>query len=564
MTDTKTPSSCGCVWQDFTSLGANWNLIPEREPQRKVTLVKKHLALVLSILLLIPLFSGCSSSETPEPQTEPRLYDSRLNIALGGAPTNLDIMVNTADDSSVIAYGSIFEQLVALNNKSEPVPELCTHWEISDDSRVYTYYLRKGIKFHNGKEMKAADVIASMNRWIDQAANAQSLVGDARFEEVDEYTVRITMEHGTPYLNLMIGGLGQHAVIMPKEVVEAAGEGVVTEYIGTGPYKFAEWAENQYVKLVKFEDYQPYGTEGDYSGWAGYKGAYYDEVYFYFPGDVATIAAGIQTGEYDASTALSADYFNTFANNPNYKIVEAEADLPALIFNKKEGWGANPKFRQAMAALLDCNDIMYAAYGDEAFYNLYSSYMFKSQATWYTEAGSEYYNQANPDKAKALFAEAGFTPNDTFILLCASDSQDFYSMAIVIQSQMRAIGLNCELLVYDWATFVDVRNNQPDKYHAFITSFSAKVLPNMNLFLSPSWAGWCTDPRIVEDLARIGSETDLAAAQQIWYDLQEYMWAESLPIIKFGNSMVWGVTTAKMEGAEIFERFVWVNSRIKN
>ena len=86
----------------------------------------------------------------------------------------------------------------------------------------------------------------------------------------------------------MIAGLGQQAVIMPASVIGAVGEGeLVQEYIGTGPYVYDEWKADQFIRLKANPDYQPYGTEGDYSGWGGYKTAWYDEVYFYFPGDNA-------------------------------------------------------------------------------------------------------------------------------------------------------------------------------------------------------------------------------------------------------------------------------------
>lgn len=507
-----------------------------------------------------PAPAATEAPAQPEASGEPTVLD----IAMAVIPTNLDVVMNTADDAAQIASGPIFEQLVAMDNTYKPVPELATHWEMSDDAKHYTYYLRQGVKFHNGEEMKASDVVASMNRWIEAADNAKSLVGDDRFTEVDDYTVEIKLTNGSPYLNLMIGGLGQHAAIMPKSSIDKVDPSsqLLTEYIGTGPYKFDSWVENQYIKIVKYDEYQPYGTEGDYSGWAGYKKAKIDTIFFHFVVDPNTILTGMQTGEYDASDGITYDNYDVFANDENFYIVSAESEQPALIFNKKEGWGANQKFRQALAALVNIDDIMLAAHGNEDFYHLYSSYMFKSQTDWYTDRGSEYFNVQDKDKALELFAEAGFTPNDTFTILVSSDSEDFYAMAVVIKSQMEAIGMKCDLLVYDWSTFVTVRNNEPDKYDAFITSFSEKVLPNMNLFLSPSWAGWATDERIVADLATIGQSTDFAAAQQTWFDLQEYMLAESVPVIKFGNTVAWGVVSKNVPGMEYFNWMTFVDAEI--
>lgn len=561
--------------------------------------MKRYILILLSFLLIMSLFSGCTTGTTPtatESSTEaaapvateapaqpaatevaateavatevvteaPVEEPTELHIAMSVVPTNLDVVMNTADDAAQIASGPIFEQLVAMDNTYKPVPELCTKWDMSEDATTYTYYLREGVKFHNGEEMKAVDVVASMNRWIEGADNAKSLVGDARFYEVDEYTVEIKMAVGSPYLNLMIGGLGQHAGIMPKSVIDDVDpeSKLVKEYIGTGPYVLESWVEDQYIKLVTYGDYQPYGTEGDYSGWAGYKRAEIDTIYFHFVSDPNTVLAGMQTGEYDATDGITYDNYDMFANDDNFYIISAESEQPAMIFNKKEGWGANAKFRQAVATLLNIDDIMLAAYGQPEFFNLYASYMFKSQTDWYTDRGSEYYNLHDTEKAKQLFEEAGFTPNDTFTILVASDAEDFYAMAVVIKSQMEAAGYKCELLVYDWSTFVTVRNTEPDKYNAFITSFSEKVLPNMNLFLSPTWAGWCTDERIVADLAKIGTSLDVPTAQQTWYDLQEYMLAESVPVVKFGNTLAFGVVNKKVQGMEYFNWMTFVDAEI--
>ena len=487
--------------------------------------------------------------------------NSVLNIALDGQPEHLDVTMSSMDMASEVVFGPVFEKLVAFNGDSQVIPELAESWEVNEDNTVYTYHLRQGVLFHNGEEMKAADVVASMNRWIDAADNANSLVGGAHFTAVDDYTVEIAMEHGTLYLNEMIAGLGQQAVIMPASVIGAVGEGeLVQEYIGTGPYVYDEWKADQFIRLKANPDYQPYGTEGDYSGWGGYKTAWYDEVYFYFPGDNATVVSGIQTGEFDISDRLNGDDYDTFVGDENFTIFSAEAELPMLIFNKSQGVASNALVRQAVQALVNCEDVMFAAYASPERYKLYSSYMFESSPTWYTDAGSEKYNQNDPEAAKALFAEAGWTDDDVFRILVRTDVSDFFAQAQVIQEELRSIGINCELVAYDASTYSDVRNNHPEAWDAFITNFGPKVLPNMNLFLSASWAGWCTDERIQNDLAAIAAGTDLAAAQQTWADLQAYMYEEYVPVVKFGTNNLSGVCRSDITGAFIMERLVWVDA----
>lgn len=540
---------------------------------------RKLLSVLLGLAMVITLLGGCGKTDKPAEETDAdtgtekgeevsdegasseKLKDE-IHVAMNSVPTNLDIVVNTATIATEVAHETIFEQLVAMDSSYKPVLELAESFTVNDDSTEYVYVLRKGILFHDGQEMKADDVVASMNRWINSAGNVQAMVGESRFEKVDDYTVRIALSTPCAYMNELIAGFGQRASIMPAAVINAIDEtGIVSEYIGTGPYKFAEWVDNQYIKLTRNDSYQPYGTKGDFSGWAGYKEANTRDIYFDFVSDSSTILAGLQTGEYDVSMDVGYDNYDMFANDGNFNVQMATSEMPMLIFNKKEGLGADPILRQAVQAAINCSDIMYATYGNEKFYDLYSSYMFDSQKDWYTEEGSEFYNQNDIERAKELLADAGYN-GDPFTILVASDNEDFYNMAIVIQDQLKAAGMNCELSTYDWATFVTIRNEQPDQYNAFITNFSPKILPTMNLFLSSSWAGWVSDPVILDGLTAINSETSMAEAVQKWFTLQKYMYETSVPVVKFGNNKSLMVATTKFDGLQLFEHIVFVNAKL--
>jgi peptide/nickel transport system substrate-binding protein len=518
--------------------------------------MKKTVSILLLLALCLTLVGcgGGSSASTEEP--------SVLTVALAGQPEHLDVGMSTMDIASEVVYGSVYEKLVAFTGDNTVIPELAESWEITEGNTVYTYHLRKGVKFHDGQEMKADDVVASMNRWIDAAANAQTLTGDARFAKVDDYTVAIRMEKGTLYLNEMIAGLGQQAVIMPASVIGSVGAGeLIKEYIGTGPYAFDEWKADQYIRLKANGDYQPYGTEGDYSGWGGYKRAWYDQVYFYFPGDNATVVSGVQTGEYDMADQLNGDDYAAFTGKSEFTIFSDEAEMPMLIFNKSQGVASDAAVRRAVQAVVNCEDVLFASYGNPDLYKIYSSYMFEASSTWYTEAGSEYYNQKDPEKAKELFAQAGWTDGDVFRILVRTDSANSYAQAQVIQGELDDIGVSCELVACDASTYSDTRNNHPEAWDAFITSFGPKVLPNMNLFLSASWAGWCDDERIQSDLSSIASDSDLASAQKTWEDLQRYMYEDFVPVVKFGSTQLSGVCKSTIQGALIKERLVWIDAR---
>ena len=144
----------------------------------------------------------------------------------------------------------------------------------------------------------------------------------------------------------------------------------------------------------------------------------------------------------------------------------------------------------------------------------------------------------------------------------SNDSADFMSMATVMKEQLEAIDVPVEILVYDWSTFVNVRNNEPENYDAFITAFGPKVLPSMNLFLSSTWAGWVDDERILGDLIKINTSPTIEEGVAIWQDLQEYMWEESMPVVKIGTEKTFVVAPAGTEDLELFEHLVYVNAKV--
>ena len=170
-------------------------------------------------------------------------YKEELHIAVAQQAPSLDLHKNSSLIARQMMDGTVWEKLVTLNSKAEAVPELCESYDVSEDAKKITFTLRKGVKFHDGSEMTADDVVASMNRWIEGFSSAKSTVGDARFEKVDDYTVKIAADHSILLLPSMIAGAAQPASITTAAACEKEdSNGFMTDYIGTGPYKFSEWS----------------------------------------------------------------------------------------------------------------------------------------------------------------------------------------------------------------------------------------------------------------------------------------------------------------------------------
>ena len=487
-------------------------------------------------------------------------YRETLHIAVAQQAPSLDLHKNSSLIARQMMDGTCWEKLVTQNANAEAVPELCESYEVSEDATTITFNLRKGVKFHDGSEMTADDVVASMNRWIEGFSSAKSTVGEARFEKVDDYTVKIAADHSILLLPSMIAGAAQPASITTTEAcAKEDSNGFMTDYIGTGPYKFVEWVQDQYVKLERFDDYVPYGTEGEpMDGWAGYKSAPTKILEYDIVPEATTREAGLETGQYDVIWGVPNDDYERIKALDGVTINSSQAGTVALVFNHKQGIAANQWFRQAVNTCLDMDEILTAVYG-EGGYDLGSCYMDEAQAFWNTDAGSEYYNQKDPEAAKKILEENGYN-GETFTILVSNLSNMNY-MAVAMEAELEAIGIPTELTIVDWATLTDYRKD-PAKFDIYITSFAQVPVPSLKLYFGPSYPGWSDDAVLAEKFAAMNTSKTLDEAKTAWEDLQAYSW-EYLPLINAGHYITHFAWNSKVEGLNEFSGLYFWNAGIK-
>jgi peptide/nickel transport system substrate-binding protein len=478
---------------------------------------------------------------------------SEISVAMNAEPESYDIGKTSASVAKVITLGNVYEMLVNIDGNYQVQPELAETIDVNPDHTEYVYHLRKGVKFHNGEEMKADDVVASMNRWIENVSSVRTAVGDSRFEKVDDNTVKISFAQPLLTFNELIANMKPLAIIVPKSVIEKADPktGMLTEYIGTGPYKVAEIKPNESIRLEKFDDYSPYGEKGKGSGWTAYKEAKTPTVVFHFVKDASTRVAGIQSGEYDVSVQLPFDDYDQFSDKDKYTVYkEGQGDI-FMVYNKKQGLASNKLVRQAVETALNREDILQAAYSNSEFYKIDPSIITDPDNPWYTEAGGDFYNVHNPEKARELLAQAGYN-GEEFTLLVSNSYQEFNNAAVVIEKELKDIGLNVKLDVVDWPTYL-TRAKDPSAYDAFVTGGPDWVLPSTVIYFSPTWNGWSTDPKLQSMMAEWSHLTDTAAAKKLWEDVQTYCLSDYVPVSKLGNRYVYDVSSSNVKDLNVFE-----------
>lgn len=503
------------------------------------------------IMLIITLFLvACNSAEDPETSDEPSSSsdEKEIKIAFDTAPPTLDSHISTAAATREMSR-PIYEGLVVLDSEYSPQPMLAESWDISEDGLTITFNLREGVKFHNGNEMTAEDVVASLNRWKDISNAARANFSDAVFEEEDDYTVVLKLSEPNTSAVIVLAGPTQYASIMPKEIIESADESGVTEHIGTGPYEMDEYVEDQYLTLSKFEDYESVSTPTD--GLSGEKEVLIDTLVYEIVTDPSTRLTGLQTGEYDIATDLTKDSYEMLESEPDIVSHSFAHDFGTMIFNKKTGIFSDIKVRQAVLAALDMEEILLAADNDEFFYELEHGLASKEQTEWYSDAGKELYNQKDPEKAKKLLEEAGYD-GEEIKLMSTRDIQGLYNASVTIQEQLNEIGMNVELELYDWSALLD-RREDPDTWDVTFTSWPTEPVPSNYVFLSSKneYAGWTESDKIDELVEAIQVAESQSEASELFAELQEEFY-NYVPVIKYGDSNRFNANRENITGLDDF------------
>jgi peptide/nickel transport system substrate-binding protein len=482
-------------------------------------------ALALSVGLALVCTAPLRAQEQPKP-------GGVLKAAMIGEPPTLDLHTTTAVIVQHITW-HVYETLYTYDRNYNAIPLLVESHTVTDKGRTYTFKLRRGVKFHNGKEMTSADVVASLIRWGRLATPGKQFWKNVEgVEAKDPYTVAMYLKDNSGALLMGLARPNNGAVIYPKEIVDAAGDNAVKEFIGTGPYRFVEHKPDRHVKLARFKDYAARTDAPD--GFGGKRTAYLDEILFIPVPDVAVRLAGVETGEYHYSQQLQQDQYDRLKAVPGVvPSIIKPANWSTAVLNHKQGLMTDKRVRQAFQAALDMEPIMAAGFGNKAFYRLDPGLSFPEQPQWHSRAGGELYNQKNPAKAKKLLQQAGYSGTPVR-WITTKEYQWMYKNALVATQQLEAVGFKVDLQVVDWATLVQ-RRNKPEVWDVFSTGITFNPEPAFSTATACNWPGWwCLEDKEqwMEAMAR---ETDVKKRKAMWEKVQ-VLFYEDVGRVKFGDS----------------------------
>ena len=510
---------------------------------------------LLSLAAVLALLTGCFIPALAEEE-----YADVIRIADDNQASSYDLHKDTSVNARNMLRGTVMEQLVTLKADGSIGPELAESYEVNENNSAFTFHLRKGVRFHNGKEMTSADVVASLNRWIESFSTVRNMVGDARFEASDDYIVTLTLNNSAIMLLDMLAGAAQCAVIYPAESIAAvnAETGFIPadQLIGTGPYKFSEWAVDQYVKLERFDDYAPYGDpDAELDGLWGYKHAYTKTLMYYITKDADTRVNGLLAGDYDFAVKVTDANLDRIEADDQFTLYSQQTGMISLVWNKRS---TDKYLRQAVQALANADDLNIVNYG--VLYDNDPCFMEDGQPGWYTTAGSEYFCQNDPEKAKDLLVQSAYDTAKPLRILYVN-SGGAPAMVEILKQELETIGITCELIGQDRSTMTKTRTDDT-AYDVFFTTFSSVPVPSLRSFLSADWAGWSEDETLQSMMTAMTTAATKEEAFAQWEKIQEYCYADYCPVLMLGHFHQAAACTKKLTGYNVFLTTNFWNARL--
>ncbi len=454
-----------------------------------------------------------------------------FRVAMIGEPPTLDLHTTTAVIVQQITW-HVYESLYTYDRSYNAIPLLVDAHTVSEGGRTYTFRLRRGVKFHNGKELTSADVVASLKRWGRLATPGKQFWKNVEgVEAKDPYTVVMYLKDSSGALLMGLARPNNGAVIYPKEIVDAAGDNPVKEYVGTGPYRFVEHKPDRHVRVARFKDYVARTDAPD--GFGGRRTAYVDEILFIPVPDVAVRLAGVETGEYHVALQIQQDQYERMKTLPGVvpAIIKPEGWSTAVL-NHKQGLMADKRIRQAFQTALDMEPVMAAAFGNKAFYRLDPGLSFPEQPQWHSRAAGDLYNQKNPARTKKLLEAAGYT-GQPVRWITTKEYQWMYKNALVAKQQLEAAGFKIDLQVVDWATLVQ-RRNKPEVWDVFSTGITFNPEPAFSTAVSCNWPGWWCHEAKEQWMDALAREADPRKRRAMWEKVQTIFY-EDVGRVKFGD-----------------------------
>jgi peptide/nickel transport system substrate-binding protein len=386
-------------------------------------------------LLIIILLTLCMATTTVLAETPKK--GGSLVVCQPAEPPGLDPTGNTAAAIDRVVFANIYEGLIKVNSSGEFIPGLAVSWDVSPDGLTYTFHLRRGVKFHNGEAFNASVAKWNLERAMDEKSvnpHPEYFRGIKQIDTPDDNTL-ITVLGDVDALFVAHMAEGD-AVMLPMTGYEDA----KSNPVGTGPFRFEKWVRGDRVEMTRFDGYWNQGLP------------YLDKVTFKFIGDASAQLAALQAGDIDVIGYIAApESAMTLTKDKRFKVYAGTTTGEVIMStNNKAKPFDNKKVRQAMAYAIDRQTVVeLVMFG----YGTPIGSHWSPSTPYYVDLTRKF--AYNPEKAKALLAEAGYPDGfDATIKLPAIYS---YSKRAgeVIADMLSKVNIRLKIEIVEWGQWIE-------------------------------------------------------------------------------------------------------------
>lgn len=476
--------------------------------------------------LLIALFfcMGLALAQAP-------LRGGTLQVGADASPSGLDPHVATAF-ASFIVTGQIYEGLTEVDEKLKPRPALAESWSVSEDGLKYTFKLRSGVSFHDGKAMTADDVVFSFNRVRDPKtgsplASRINLIKDVKAAAPNQVVIELSAPFA-PFL-LEVANI----VVMSEDYVKA-GNDMQRKPLGTGPFMFKEWVPDTYILLERNPRYYRQGRP------------YLDALKFNIVPDPATRQVGLASGTYQFLPNIDPSLAVTLQTTPGVKLITAQDLAYTLIgMNVSRKPFDNPRVREALNYAIDRSAIVKAVY----FGNGVPAGPLGLKS-WAPPVSAFTCYNSNSDKAKALLAQAGYPGGVDFGMIVIGSNKTVVDMAQVVQAQLAKAGFRAKVEVLEQGKFVQEWRNS--NFDTFASINGGNADPDGYLYRTFSTGGSTnvfkfSDAKVDQLLNQGRTTVNLDARRKIYTELQVKLACQG-PISHLVNGTLFSAARDNVQG----------------
>jgi len=454
----------------------------------------KHLFICLTCMVVV--LTGAISEAQQKP-----VYGGSLTIAQGVEPPGLDPTTATSAAIPRVVYSNVVEGLVKIDRSGNVVPALAKDYKISNDGKEYTFFLKKGVTFHDGKPFDAEDVKFTFGRLMDVqktgTVHPEYYKEIDSVEAVDSHTVKIKLKSVN---SMFLFNLARpDSIIVSSQTVDK----LKTAPIGTGPFKFNEWVRGSTITLSRFEGYHEKGIP------------YVDRVTFKFIGDPSAQIASLKAGDVDViAYDVSPENALLLEKDPRFKVLNGYTTTEVILStNNARKPFDDIRVRRAMAHAIDRKALIVGAMSG---YGVPIGSHMDPGNPYYVDLTTVY--PYNIQKAKDLLKEAGY-PNGFEAVIKLPERYAYAKRSgEIIADMFSQVGIRLKIELIEWGQWIDRVFKNAD----FDLTVIGHAEPfDINIYANPNYYFRYNSPKFQETLKKAEMEVDPKVRKELYVACQK-------------------------------------------